>query len=112
MSVVAKETVRIAGHRQLIIKGELYDESSPVVRERPDLFERPDEHQRRVTPPQNTAELGVKSMSARDRSRNIEDASAEPSSARSVTMKCSVPGCGFESTSERGMKAHRTKVHG
>lgn len=111
MAVVGKSTVRVAGARQLIHEGGMYDERDPVVVARPELFESPEEHQRRKAKPTNTAELGRRSMSARNLAAPVESATANPGEPRDITYSCPADGCDFVGTSERAVKTHHTKAH-
>lgn len=110
MAVVGKHTVRIAGHRALIREGQVYEDTDPVVEARPDLFESPEEYQRRKARPQSTAELGQLSMSARRRPQGVETARSAPGESRVIDYPC--PDCGERFTSERAVKTHVKKAHG
>lgn len=126
MAVVAKNTVRVMGQRELIVEGRLYDDDDPIVKAQPGLFESPEEHRRRKQRPRTSEDL-PRHRAARPRPEPdpaptaaeaavaapaAETATAEPDEARSISYPCPVEGCTFTSTSERAVKTHRTKVHG
>lgn len=86
-AVVANTTCRVAGTRQLVVKGAIYDDSDPVVKNHPDLFDKPDRAAQRQKPVTSTAELGERSMSTRNRTRDdgpVEQATAAPGEKRST----------------------------
>lgn len=51
MAVVARATVRVAGFREMIYQGVVYEDNDPRVRANPSLFETPEEHARRKSRP-------------------------------------------------------------
>lgn len=95
MQVVAINTFRVAGTRELVTKGHLYDADAAVVKANPSLFEKPEEHQKRTTPPKDTNELGERSMSARKKRSKlqkqvdevVEQATAAPGEKRATRKK-------------------------
>lgn len=104
MAKIAKDTVRVAGFRQMVVKGNSYDDNADVVKQYPSLFETPDEAQERQHRPTSTAELGDKAMS----SRKVERATQAPDEKRDVDLVCD---CGFEAKSPGGLGAHQ-RSHG
>ncbi|MGH3942628.1 MAG: hypothetical protein ACRDTG_29195 [Pseudonocardiaceae bacterium] len=115
MAVVGKATVRVAGPRgagSLIREGKVYDDDDPLVTARPDLFEDPEDHQRRKARPRSTADLGRRSMAARGLAAGTETARAAPGEARELPYPCPATDCEWRGTSERALKAHTTKAHG
>lgn len=117
MSVVAKATCRVAGPKakSMIVKGKVYDENSPIVKARPELFEPVEDYQRRASRPRGTQDLGNRSMSARKRrapaADAVETARQAPGEKRAMDYPCEVEGCDWSGTSVRSLKIHRTKVH-
>lgn len=112
MPVVAKATVRVAGHIQMLKSGKLYDDDDPIVKDRPDLFESPEEYQRRKSRPQSTAELGERSM-LNHRSA-VETARSAPGEERAVAFPCpkrDEEKCDKTFTTAAGAKAHASRVH-
>lgn len=104
-TVVAKDTCRVAGSRELIVKNQAYDDKDPRVLANPGLFETPDDAALRQTLPKSTDELGELSMSA----RKVERATKAPGETRDVALTCDE--CGFEAASPAGLGAHR-RTHG
>lgn len=87
MAVVAKETCRIAGFRAMVVKGAVYDDNDPVVKAAAWLFDTPDGAATAAKKPQNTDELGERSMSARKRTTDVEQATKAPGEKRNVKKK-------------------------
>lgn len=111
MSVVAKKTCRVGGFRQLVKEGSVFDDKDPVVRAHPELFESPEEYQRRTTRPRSTAELGARSMSARGQ---IETARSAPGEERDVEFPCPTrdeTGCDKTFKTPGGAQSHASQVH-
>lgn len=112
MPVVAKETYRVAGFRQLVRAGKVYEDNDPVVVARPDLFESPESHQRRKARPQSTADLGERSMSARR--RPVETARSAPGEGQPVAFPCpnrDTHQCDRTFGSAAAAKTHASKAH-
>lgn len=111
MSVVGKATCRVAGFRQLVKAGKVYEDNDPIVKARPELFEEPEQHQRRKARPTNTAELGQRSMAG----RHVESARSAPGEERTVDFPCpdkEGTGCAETFGSVRAAKIHAKKAHG
>lgn len=109
MPVVAKETCRVGGFRDMVHKGRIYDDDADVVLAHPSLFESAEDHRKRVATPKDTNELGERSMSARK--RVIEKATAAPGEVRDISYDCPEDGCDYSGTSEHGLKVHRGRNH-
>ena len=109
-TVIAKETVRVAGPgRVMVVKGNTYDDKDKVVKDNRWLFESPDDFAVKAKKPKSTADLGDKAMSTRKK-KTVEQATAAPGEQRDVTYGCEE--CDFASTSEHGLKVHVSKAHG
>lgn len=111
MSVVAKQTCRVAGSRQLVRAGRVYEDDDPIVKARPELFESPEDHQRRKARPTSTADLGSRSMAARGR---VETARSAPGEAQPVEFPCpnrDSDGCQRTFSSVTAAKTHAGKAH-
>lgn len=81
-TVIATQTVRVAGQRDMVRKGATYQDDEPVVKAHPGLFVSSDEFAKLTRKPTNTQELGSRSMSA----RGVEQATAAPGEVRNVTI--------------------------
>lgn len=68
-TVIATATVRVAGNRQMVTKGQTYDTSDKVVKANKWLFATPDEYAGREAKPKSTDELGSRSMSSRKKAK-------------------------------------------
>lgn len=103
-TVIAKQTCRVAGtgHRAMVVKGKTYDDSDPVVKANPSLFESPDGFAVRESKPTNTEQLGSRSMSARRKTETTTDA---PDETRDVQHVCDT--CGETAKTRAGLKAHQ-----
>lgn len=111
MAVVAKATCRVAGYVQMLKAGQLYDENDPVVKARPELFESPEDYQRRKQRPQSTADLGERSMLNH---RPVETARSAPGDVQAVEFPCPAKdstGCDRTFSSIQGAKTHAGQAH-
>jgi hypothetical protein len=114
MPVVAKATVRVGGYRQMLKAGKVYTDDDPIVKERPDLFETPEEYQLRKSRPQSTAEMGDRSMSARHANAAAETARSAPGEQQPTRFPCPKrddAGCTETFETIRGAKAHGRQAH-
>lgn len=114
MPMVAKATCRVAGHRQLVKAGKVYTDDDPIVKGRPDLFESPEEYQKRKARPQSTAEMGDRSMSARHANAAAETARSAPGEQQPTRFPCPKRddlGCTETFDTVRGAKAHGRQAH-
>lgn len=114
MPVVAKVTCRVGGYRQLLKAGKVYADDDPIVKARPDLFESPEDYQKRKARPQSTAEMGERSMSARGVNAAVETARSAPGEEQPTQFPCPKRdelGCTETFETVRGAKAHARQAH-
>jgi hypothetical protein len=114
MPVVGKATVRVAGHRQVVKGGKVYADDDPIVQDRPDLFESPEDYQRRKARPQSTAEMADRSMSGRGVNASVETARSAPGEEQPVRFPCPKrddADCVETFDTVRGAKAHARQAH-
>lgn len=114
MSKVAKATCRVAGSRELLRAGKLYQDDDPVVLAHPDLFESPEDYQQRKARPKTTADMGDRSMSARHANAAAETARSAPGEEQPTQFPCpkrDETDCRQTFDTVRGAKAHARQAH-
>jgi hypothetical protein len=83
--MVVRQTVRVAGYRQMFMKGAMVPADHAVVKERPDLFATPEEYAASETKPQSTEDL--RGAASTGRMRPGSGGAAEPSTDEAVAAR-------------------------
>lgn len=84
MPKIAKDSARVAGFRDMVLKGSVHADDDPVVKAAPWLFADPADHAEATKPRRSTADLGETSMSSRKRDDPVEAATAAPNEKRNT----------------------------
>ncbi len=117
--VIVRETVRVAGYRQMLIKGALVPDDAPIVKAHGSLFATPEEFAAAEERPQSTEQLGGRAASTR--TQRGPAAETEQPAAPSVVLeetpqvfpcpKAAEKGCSDTFETEAGAKIHAARAH-